>query len=300
MHVSRFLLALLVTAALVALVIEQFDFTGLVWWAAQVQRDIQNAMAGTLRAIQAGEPAALLGLCGLTFAYGFAHAIGPGHGKVLIAGAALARRAKLRRLALLTLAASIGQSLAAVLLVLIGAGLVTLTSGQLVDFTERSLAPISYAAVGLIGAWLALRGARGLWRALAKPHPVPCDDSSHQNCGCGHRHAPSLAEIDEAMSLREMVALVLSIALRPCTGALFLLVIAWRLHILPAGIFATFAMGLGTASFNLMVAGSGLGLHVALSHLGVGRISTLFSPLTQLFAGLLVIAASGGMLMRLV
>lgn len=46
--------------------------------------------------------------------------------------------------------------------------------------------------------------------------------------------------------------------MRPCTGALFLLVIAWRLDIFAVGCLAVVAMSLGTASFNLIVAASGV------------------------------------------
>ena len=54
------------------------------------QRTFQNAMAGALRGIQAGNPQAVWTLCSATAAYGFFHALGPGHGKVLIGGASLA------------------------------------------------------------------------------------------------------------------------------------------------------------------------------------------------------------------
>ena len=58
-------------------------------WAAQEQRGFQNAMAGSLRAIRGGDSFAVFTLCSATALYGFVHALGPGHGKVLLGGAAL-------------------------------------------------------------------------------------------------------------------------------------------------------------------------------------------------------------------
>jgi ABC-type nickel/cobalt efflux system permease component RcnA len=304
MRLVRFLLILGIAVLLAFAAIWLLEPQALLAWAAGVQREVQNAMAGSLRALRAGEATALLGLCGLTFTYGFVHAIGPGHGKFLLGATALSNRATLRRLAGLTLAASLAQAATAIALVLVGAGLVSLTSSALVALTDELLAPASYAAVGLIGAYIAARGARGLWRALAPagPHDDPHEGHDHHahgpDCGCGHSHGPSPDQVREEMSLREMAALVASIGLRPCTGALFLLVIAWGLGMLAAGMLATVAMSLGTAAFNLIVAGSGLGASAAVALLGSGRqVSPFLSPVMQLSAGMIVVAASAGMLL---
>lgn len=289
MPLGRALLIVLATAAAVALVVTQVDTARITFWAAQMQREIQNTMAGSVRAVRGGDVGALLWLCVLTFSYGVVHAIGPGHGKVLIGGAALASRARLTKLAVLTVLSSLGQSLTAIGLVLVGVGLIALTSEQLVDLTERSLAPLSYGFIGLIGLWLAVRGLR----ALLHRHDHGADGA----CGCGHRHGPDASEIDRSMSLREMAALVVGISMRPCTGAIFLLVICWHLGILPAGILATLAMGLGTAAFNLIVAAAGLGMGRAFVGLERGGALSVLAPVAQLFAGALIALAAWAMLL---
>jgi ABC-type nickel/cobalt efflux system permease component RcnA len=71
---------------------------------------------------------------------------------------------------------------------------------------------------------------------------------------CGHRHGPTAAEAANATTLREMAVLVAAIALRPCTGALILLLLTVRMQIPAAGIAGTYAMGLGTAAVTMGVA----------------------------------------------
>lgn len=276
---------------LVALLIRTVEPGALLYWAAGVQRDVQNAMAASLRAIHAGNPMALFTLCGLTFGYGFVHAIGPGHGKLLLGAAAISNRATFRRMCGLTLASSLGQSLTAILLVLGGIQFFSLTSASLIRTTEQFLAPASFAAIGLIGCILALRGIRAIWQVgpESRFRAGGCAEHGTYHCSCGHRHAPLMHEVSELRTYREMAALVTGIAIRPCTGALFLLVIAWRLQILPAGIIATLAMGLGTATFNLLITWSSTGARLLLTIVGThGSRSALLLPAAQLTAGLMV------------
>ncbi len=226
-------------------------------WAASQQRDLQNAMARSLRAVQAGEPAALLGLCMATAAYGAVHAIGPGHGKVLIGGAALATGATFRRLAGLTLLSSLAQAGTAIVLVGVLVFGARVGAREAADLTETWLAPLSAAAIALIGAVLILRGARVLRRTHESGGPRVRHLSDDARCGCGHAHGPSVEKIRSLQSPREAAAIVASIAIRPCTGALFVLVIAARFDAFATGCLAVLAMALGTATTTLAVAAGG-------------------------------------------
>lgn len=253
-------------------------------WAAVQQREAQNALAGGLRAVRAGQPGAWATLMGLCAAYGFFHAAGPGHGKLVIGGYGAAARVTALRLSGLALVSSLAQALMAVVLVAAGAFLLNLSRDQMVDTADRVLAPASYIAIALVGAWLVVRGVR---RAVSKAarqvgahahahghnhahahdhnHAHPHDhthahahDDGHCDT-CGHAHGPSLEQVESVTSWRDAVAIVASIAIRPCTGAVFLLILCFALGIPWAGIAGAFVMGLGTASVTVLVALAAVG-----------------------------------------
>lgn len=64
---------------------------------------------------------------------------------------------------------------------------------------------------------------------------------------CGHAHMPSAQDVSGAWSWRRALAISVGIGMRPCTGAILLMVFALSQGLLWAGIFATFMMSLGTA-----------------------------------------------------
>lgn len=224
-------------------------------WAAQGQRDVQNAMAGLLRRLRGGDPAALGGLLGMCFAYGFFHAAGPGHGKLLIGGYGVGRRVPVMRLSVLAVASSLAQAASAIAMVYAGVLVLDLTRSQMVDTAERVLAPASYVMVALVGLWLLFRGARRLWRGRAAAHTHHHHDHGDgEACDCGHAHGPTPEQAAEVHSLRDALVLIAAVAVRPCTGALFVLILTWQMDIRMAGILGALAMGLGTASVTVAVA----------------------------------------------
>ena len=227
---------------------------GIEQWAAQQQRSAQNLMAGALRALRAGEPGAVASLMGLCFAYGVAHAVGPGHGKVIIGAYGFGAQVPFARLAGLSVAASVAQAGTAVALVWGGITLLDLGREALTDLSEVAMAQISTAMIALVGLWLAWRGARML-RAEAARHHHDHHHHHHDGCGCGHAHGPTPAQVARTRTLRDGLLVVAGIAARPCTGALFLLILTWRMGIFGIGMLGTLAMGLGTALVTVAVAG---------------------------------------------
>lgn len=211
----------------------------------QMQRALQESLAGAIRALKSNQPGAVLTLLALCFGYGLLHAVGPGHGKMLLGSYALSTRVSLGRLAGYALASSLGQAAVAVGLVYAGVLVFDWTRQQMTDMAEVSLAMVSHAMVGAIGAYLAWRGMRML---AAPPH------HHHDHCDHGHAHAPSPARIARIGSWRDGALLTLGIAIRPCSGALLVLLLCWRIGNDAAGIAGAFAMGLGTALVTLVVA----------------------------------------------
>jgi ABC-type nickel/cobalt efflux system permease component RcnA len=64
---------------------------------------------------------------------------------------------------------------------------------------------------------------------------------------CGHSHGPTPSEIAGPGGWRRGFAAILTVGIRPCSGAILVLVFALAQGLFWAGIAATFLMGLGTA-----------------------------------------------------
>ena len=219
-------------------------------WAALQQRTAQTALAAGLRAVRAGEPGAWMTLMGVCAAYGFFHAAGPGHGKLLIGGYGAAARVTALRLSALAVIASLAQALTAIVLVGAGALVLGWSRARMTDTAEQVLAPASYGAIAMVGVWLAWRGLRRV-RSVRAAAPGAEDGTCHS---CGHAHGPSVDQVAGLTSWRDAVVIVVSVAMRPCTGAVFLLILCFGLGIPLAGVAGALVMGLGTASVTVMVA----------------------------------------------
>ena len=268
-------------------------FDGMARWAASAQRDFQNDIALTLRGIRAGQADALLLLLGACFAYGFFHAVGPGHGKVLIGGYGLGRSVAIGRLALISLLSSLGQALTAVLLVYGGIWLFALGRERLIGVAEDVMAPFSYAMIVLIGVWLVTRGARRWWSPEAG-----AQDAEHCH-DCGHRHGPSAEDLSKVHGIREAALLIGGIAMRPCTGALFVLIVTWQMGIAAAGVAGALAMALGTASVTVAVGTGAVGLRGGiLGGASSAALAKSVLPMMEIGAGLVIFVAAGGLLWR--
>ncbi|SMR84071.1 ABC-type nickel/cobalt efflux system, permease component RcnA [Aliiroseovarius halocynthiae] len=282
---------------------------GISAWAADWQRQVQTSMARGLRALRAGEPGALIALLTICFSYGFFHAVGPGHGKVLIGGYSLASKATMWRMSLVALLSSLAQGLSAILLVFAGVLVLNLTRQQMVGLAEDWFADASYGAIALIGLYLLVRGARKLFRvSRGAAHSHDHDHAGHAHhhhddpnfChDCGHAHAPDLHAVEAAGGWRELAVLIAGVAIRPCTGALFLLVLTWQMGLVWQGILGVVAMALGTATVTIVTALAAVSLRGGLLAAvlnGGGSMATRAVPMLEIAAGALIVIVALGLL----
>jgi ABC-type nickel/cobalt efflux system permease component RcnA len=276
-------------------------------WALEGQREAQGAMAAALRRLRGGDPAAVLALMSVCFGYGFFHAAGPGHGKMLIGGYGAARQVGALRLSAVALASSLAQGGTAIALVGAGVWLIGWSRDAMTRMADEIFAPLSFAAIALVGLWLVWRGARGLWRLQQAARPEPQTDAQHRHGGadhgsrehlhhfhgdadhghadhgpsdhehsdhrhsghdgtghicstCGHAHGPSPEDLAQATGIKEVAFLIAAVAIRPCTGALFVLILTAQMGVFWAGVLGTLAMAFGTASVTIVVAIAAVGL----------------------------------------
>ena len=247
-------------------------------WTGQIaiwQSEFYRQLTGAVRAWKADGWQAW-GLLGLSFAYGVFHALGPGHGKAILSAYVLANRETVRNGAILAFASSLVQALVAIAMVGIAAGVLNVTGAVLNEVTAW-LELGAYALLTALGIWL-------VYKHIAKPimtrlwHQGHRHDHGHDHdhthghdhhhhddaCGCGHVHMPDPQQVSGKLNWRKAWGAIVAIGLRPCSGAILVLVFALSQQFFVAGIAAALAMGLGT---GLTVA------TLAMMSLGAGRMA---------------------------
>lgn len=244
--------------------------TGVLGWVFKLQQSFYGALTKALGQLKSdGNAFWVLG--SLSFLYGVFHAAGPGHGKVVISSYMLAAKADARRGVSLSFVSAMVQSLTAIIFVGVAAMVLNLTSTALSE-SANILVIGSYVLVILLGVWLVVRKIFGLGYGH-HGHAAHDDDHHDHDHAEAHIHAitPDLARGD----WREMLGVVLAVGLRPCSGALVVLVFALSQGVFMAGVAAVFLMGIGTALSVAILAMLAVGLKGAAGLLSGGRFGAL-------------------------
>ena len=234
---------------------------GIVGWILAKQSEFYREMSSTIRAAKS-DGSAVWTLLAISFAYGIFHAAGPGHGKAVISSYLVANQETARRGILLSFASALLQALVAVVLVGICAWLLNATA-QTMCGAEKAIEIASYALIAAFGARLVWTKGGGFMRALQAKRPQPAlavahhhHDHGHHHHDhghhvhdehCGHSHGPMPDELAGPGGWQRGLGAIFAVGLRPCSGAILVLVFALAQGLFWAGIAATFVMGLGTA-----------------------------------------------------
>ncbi len=237
-------------------------------WIAVQQTAFYKLLTGSLHELKTdGHAVWLLG--SISFLYGVFHAAGPGHGKAVITSYLLVSRQTMRRGIVIAFAAALMQGAVAIALVLIAVLALRATAVGMTKATDW-FEIMSYALVTAVGAWLLWTKATGRGHSHAHQHGRASAESGgagsghhrhlhahdhghghhheHEHCdGDDHAHAPDPKLLASRLTFTRAWSAILAVGIRPCSGAIIILVFALSQHLLYAGIASVLAMSLGTA-----------------------------------------------------
>jgi nickel/cobalt exporter len=287
---------------------------GIIGWVLAKQAEFYRSLSGMIRAAKQ-DGSAVFGLLGLSFAYGVFHAAGPGHGKAVISSYLVANEETWRRGVVLSFASALLQALVAVLLVGIAAALLKMTS-QKICAADYVIEIASYSLIVAVGARLLWVKGRGLLAALQSLRPLTQvgaavapthrhdhdDDHDHDHAHAGHHHhhhdhphhdhdhdhdhasawghahGPEPEDLAGPGGWRRGLAAIAAVGVRPCSGAIVVLVFALAQGLFWVGALATFVMGIGTAITvaviaTMAVVARGMAKRLASSRAGAGLVA---------------------------
>jgi nickel/cobalt exporter len=240
--------------------------TGLTGWIIAKQAEFYRQFSGIIRAAKV-DGSAVWTLLGVSFLYGIFHAAGPGHGKAVISSYLIATGETWWRGIVLSFASALLQAIVAVAFVGIAAIVLNATAATMrgaIWYIEVA----SYALIALIGARLLwVKGGAFLASLAAVGQPVAAHaHHGHHHGGHGHHehahahhhhhdhasawghaHGAEPEDLAGPGGWKRGLSAIVAVGLRPCSGAILVLVFALAQGLFWAGVAGTFVMALGTA-----------------------------------------------------
>ena len=273
-----------------------------------IQRDLHKQLAGAMRAVGSDGSTAAWWLIVLSFLYGVFHAVGPGHGKVVISTCLLTQESHLRRGVMLSLAAALVQGVTAIVIVEATVSVLGLTFKR-AEATATDFEAFSFGLIAFVGAMLVMTRSRRLFARMRQAPVTSHQQLSHAHdhhhhhhnhdeaCSdCGHAHGPTRSDIEAPISVRTLVGVILSVGIRPCSGALIVLLGAHAMNLRLAGIGAVLAMSLGTGMTVSLLAT----LSVYARKASLRLVSVLPDRATRIATAIDVVGVAGGLVILIV
>lgn len=206
------------------------------------------------------------------FLYGVLHAIGPGHGKFIVATYLSTNQESPLATRVVPFLGSLMQGVSAILFVFILAVGFNLAAGDLSE-SRWYVEKISALMIGGFGAYVIYRALKSLRpRRMRIASLTPLGHQHAPDCGCGHHGVGMTTQGD----WKTRLGVILAIGARPCSGAIMILLFSNALGMVSWGIAAVMTMSFGTA-LSIM----GLSLAVRYAR---GRTAALFGGEAQRLA----------------
>lgn len=304
------LAAFFVLLALAGVALYQFwpriSFNIILW-----QRELHQHLANLLQQVKVSPATTGMSLVLFSLIYGVIHAAGPGHGKIVITTYLATHPSRLKNSMKLTFASALVQGLVAILLVTVLLVVLQLPSRQLHQsslWLERG----SFVLVMLLGVLLCWRALKNLHHhfkqlkvasglTIRRLQPLPAGHQHDKHCGCGHQHMPSDAQLKKGDDWRTQLTIVLAMGMRPCSGAIMVLLFSKVIGVYFWGVLSVLAMAFGT---SLTV--SLIGLMVFYSRSSAEKLSARRAPAiwqnfawpTLAFTGGIILLVVGWLLFR--
>jgi nickel/cobalt transporter (NicO) family protein len=263
--------------------------------AIRLQSNLNARLRTELESVRDGHSSgAALTIILASFLYGVLHAVGPGHGKVVVTSYLLSRRTRFVHALGMSSMAAATQALTAIALVGVLAALFG-TTGKAILNHAATIELASYGAIAVLGLWMA-------WNALRPNALLSCgcvanrqDAHVHHDPDHEHEHDSTQAgrHIGGWTHLAEIITTGGFAGLRPCSGAILVLLFTLANGIFLIGVVAAVAMSIGVAITVASVGIGAFGINRLISTTGQGQCWTEYVGRGVAFAGALVIAAFG-------
>ena len=186
------------------------------------QRQLNQALSRELRRLRGGEgTGAALGVAWIAFLYGVLHAVGPGHGKLVVSSLFLARHVRLRTALGISWLVSVLQTMSSIAIVTVVAFALG-RGGFDALHDSRRIELICYGLIALIGLVMLTDALREVWVHRRRAEGLS---------GHGQRVASG--------------GLVLATGLTPCASAIIILLFALGQGVYLVGVAASLVMAVG-------------------------------------------------------
>jgi ABC-type nickel/cobalt efflux system permease component RcnA len=296
------------------------------------QELLHQRLALLLNQVQQDPRHAGLSLLSFSLVYGILHAVGPGHGKVVLSTYLATHPSRLKLSLAMTLAASALQGIMAIVLVTLILMVLHLSS-RMLHLGEFWLEKSSYILVALLGLLLCRRASRKLRVIIGElkkstrvdyhrfaPLRPQADDIQHSvalryvhlgnpsfaalsasqaekrhhlaHGGCGHHHVPDDTALQVDAGWRTRAAVVLAMGFRPCSGAVLVLLFAKVIGVYGWGVVSALVMSVGT-SMTLLT----LSLMVFFGRRLAEKLSRRHTPMASGSVAWAKLSLTGGLLL---